>query len=415
MRRLVWVAILSQLSACGSDADHDHTDSGYAAGVDGGSDSEDETGAGAGADGDSGAGSDDGGSGGADTGTEPDKTDADGDGGLAADDCDDSDPTLLASADDGDCDGVLTADDCDDTDPEIFPGAEERCNELDDDCDGTYEDELRQWWIDADGDGYGQDDGEAVISCETLEGYAEEHTDCDDSAASTYPGATDTWYDGIDSDCDGANDFDQDTDGFDSDAHGGDDCDDQDSSIHPDATEICEDSDDNDCDGRTDYVDFESAGFSSFTLNFNADLTCNYGSSYEWWDYCNSEQTLELATNESVSFNYDWSCELTSEWYNEEPPTLHFTASVDESGLLSLSTASDDPYVCEDNLGVCDGDLDELSATSSYSCTSAAYWYEAVTGKDETESIQYKEKWGKDPGYSSECLVQWAVTVTGSK
>lgn len=34
------------------------------------------------------------------------------------------------------------------------------------------------------------------------------------TAAAVFPGATDLWYDGIDSDCDGADDFDQDVDGF---------------------------------------------------------------------------------------------------------------------------------------------------------------------------------------------------------
>ena len=37
--------------------------------------------------------------------------------------------------------------------------------------------------------------------------------DCNDEDASIYVGADDTWYDGIDSNCDGANDYDQDGDG----------------------------------------------------------------------------------------------------------------------------------------------------------------------------------------------------------
>ena len=52
---------------------------------------------------------------------------------------------------------------------------------------------------DLDGDGYTSDDG-----------------DCDPVASDVYPGAPETWYDGIDSDCSGGSDYDQDGDGHDS-------------------------------------------------------------------------------------------------------------------------------------------------------------------------------------------------------
>ena len=53
--------------------------------------------------------------------------------------------------------------------------------------------------IDADGDGFSINDG-----------------DCDDNNAGTYPGntANDLWYDGVDTDCAGNNDYDQDGDGY---------------------------------------------------------------------------------------------------------------------------------------------------------------------------------------------------------
>lgn len=38
-------------------------------------------------------------------------------------------------------------------------------------------------------------------------------TECYDVVASTYPGATERWYDGVDANCDGADDYDQDADG----------------------------------------------------------------------------------------------------------------------------------------------------------------------------------------------------------
>jgi hypothetical protein len=84
-------------------------------------------------------------------------------------DCDDADATTFGD-DDGDGYTYCTTD-CDDTDAALNPGT------------------------DADADGYS--------TCD----------DCDDADATVNPGATETWYDGIDSDCDGWNDYDADYDG----------------------------------------------------------------------------------------------------------------------------------------------------------------------------------------------------------
>ncbi len=74
-------------------------------------------------------------------------------------------------------------------------------------------------------------------------------TDCDDGDASVYPGASDAWYDGVDSDCAGDSDYDADLDGYDSDAYGGTDCDDTSRRIRPDALDVPGDGVDGDCDG----------------------------------------------------------------------------------------------------------------------------------------------------------------------
>jgi hypothetical protein len=49
----------------------------------------------------------------------------------------DTDTDLVITEDDGDADGYGPTEDCDDDDPEVHPGAVERCNGEDDDCDGA--------------------------------------------------------------------------------------------------------------------------------------------------------------------------------------------------------------------------------------------------------------------------------------
>jgi len=155
---------------------------------------------------------------------------------------------------DADDDGHAARLDCDDSDPAIHPGAEERCNGIDDDCDGRIDtidnDLVDGLWLYWDGDGDGWGVGTLLETC-TPQGYAEQPGDCDDEAARVHPGATETWYDGVDQDCDYASDYDQDADRHDSDAHGGRDCDDTDPERNPSALERPNAIDD-DCDGAVD-------------------------------------------------------------------------------------------------------------------------------------------------------------------
>ena len=154
--------------------------------------------------------------------------------------------------------------DCDDDDPAVNPDAAELCgDDLDNDCDGDVDEEdapfAVQWYADDDGDGYGDPLAAGPIACTQPSGHADNPDDCDDGDALIHPGATEVWYDGVDSDCAGDDDDDADADGYRADSVPfGDDCDDSAATTHPDAPEICDDSADNDCDGERDSCDLDT-------------------------------------------------------------------------------------------------------------------------------------------------------------
>lgn len=122
---------------------------------------------------------------------------------------------------------------------------------------------------DSAGDDTANDTGEPPID-DDADGFAAE-LDCDDLDPTVYPGAADTAYDGIDSNCDGANDFDQDLDGFDSADFGGADCDDFEASTYPGADDIWYDGIDSNCD---DWNDYDADGDGEETTAFGGE-DCN--------------------------------------------------------------------------------------------------------------------------------------------
>ena len=105
-----------------------------------------------------------------------------------------------------DGDGYTVIDgDCDDSDAAVNPGASEVCDTIDNDCDGTVDEDsatdVLTWYADADSDGYG-DSASTDLDCYQPTGYVADATDCDDTDANTYPGASE-YCDGHDDDCDG--------------------------------------------------------------------------------------------------------------------------------------------------------------------------------------------------------------------
>ena len=104
---------------------------------------------------------------------------------------------------------VDNADDCDDGDSAINPMAQEICDGVDNDCDLLLDAEddsvdlstVPLWYLDSDGDGYG-DASTSQQTCTQPSGYVADSTDCDDLQSAAYPMATES-CDGIDNDCDG--------------------------------------------------------------------------------------------------------------------------------------------------------------------------------------------------------------------
>lgn len=172
-----------------------------------------------------------------DTGTPPDTGDD-----TAGETGGDTGEGVLGKDIDGD--GYATPLDCGDHNIATYPGAPERLDGADNDCDGIADN----------GTAGGDDDGD---------GYSEIAGDCDDTNAARHPGAAETARDGVDDDCDGTDSSprgqDNDDDGY-TDAS---DCDDTDPLVHPNAADPTNGVDD-DCDGITDddelYADADGDG-----------------------------------------------------------------------------------------------------------------------------------------------------------
>ena len=95
---------------------------------------------------------------------------------------------------------VSVAGDCDDNDPARHPGVVDLCDALDNDCDGTVDEDAptAAYYRDRDVDGYGG--GTPVLRCSLPAGYVANAGDCDDASAARHPGVTEV-CNGVDDDC----------------------------------------------------------------------------------------------------------------------------------------------------------------------------------------------------------------------
>ncbi|MCB9742319.1 MAG: putative metal-binding motif-containing protein [Alphaproteobacteria bacterium] len=286
--------------------------------------------------------------------------------------------------------------DCDDDDGAVNPEGWEWCDGYDDDCDGLVDDEdddvdpttFDIFRLDNDGDGYG---GDVVVeACEAPSGTVERGGDCDDDDATVHPGAAETWYDGVDQDCDNRSDYDADSDGADSDAYGGGDCDDADSGVYPgyDESVDCADPVDRNCDGSVGYDDLDGDG----------------------WVAC-----MECDDLSATAFPYAWEepgdgedndCDGAVDSADRDSPT-QLSLGNDDSTRISLSNFSypfcgsswSRPYINSDGVVSFDGSvLDPSESQGQFLGSSgegpmiAALWDDLDPGDSSADGVYYLEE-----------------------
>ena len=162
---------------------------------------------------------------------------------------------------DNDCDALFNFEDPDcELPPDCVP-TDEVCNGLDDDCDGITDEGLyTMYYLDSDGDGYGNSNWFVGYTCPDHAYGVAKRGDCDDSDPTVHPGTgclpcADTYYRDADSDGYG-NPAESRVFSCDEESRAGyvttpGDCDDMDSVVYDGAAETCNGRDD-DCDGQTD-------------------------------------------------------------------------------------------------------------------------------------------------------------------
>lgn len=219
---------------------------------------------------------------------------------------DSADPNLQ----DNDGDGWTEENgDCDDTDSSLYPGNDEECDGIDNNCNGVVD------------EGFGDGDGDGIADCmdtEECDGVDndgdgeidEDWTDSDGDGDIDCPDSAEEICDGLDNDGDGEIDegFDEDGDGYSGcdDGDGAEDCDDANADVNPGATEVGGDMVDNDCDGLIDEGSWAAGDLIiSEVLNNPAAVNDPDG---EWLEVYNaSDRTLTLnGVIVSSSVDDDW-------------------------------------------------------------------------------------------------------------
>jgi len=288
--------------------------------------------------------------------------------------------------------------DCDDTEPTVNPGADEICDDMDNDCDEAVDEDVKQYFYrDVDGDGFG-DPLDAAERCDAGDGYADNDLDCDDTNAAVRPGAAEL-CDGFDNNCvDGIDEgfpsvlfSDLDGDGYGDpsspveaycdaeDAVADDtDCDDTNPDVNPGATEVCtgfgEEPLDEDCSGAIDdvddiepslaYLDLDGDGYGRESFTLLVETGCSAPSGYVFPESeagpfdCDDDDETSYPGAAELCDGADNDCDILI----DEPSTLYSDLDMDGFGDPATE-AFISPCSGSDGLVGVGGDCDDSDPT----------------------------------------------------
>lgn len=268
--------------------------------------------------------------------------------------------------------------DCAPLDASIRPGAAERCNGLDDDCDGVIDEglERRTFYPDSDRDGFGSATAPPVQACERPPDHVSSNTDCNDGDRTVRPDAPEL-CDGLDNDCDGRVDEDVVSRDFWPDLDGdgaGDsratprrdcrppsgyvdnnrDCNDRDAAVRPGAVEICDNGIDDRCNGDVDCDD----------STCNTARVCQRCATDPFEPNNTRETAATLPAGDNPGLTV---CAGDDDWFRHQArANQSLTVSLDflnASGDVDLQLVSSSGRVLQESLSVEDGErVDHVSS-----------------------------------------------------
>ncbi len=346
------------------------------------------------------------------------------------------------STTDADGDGVVAADDCDDADASVFPGAEEVCDGIDNDCDGGIDvdaTDAATWYADADADGYGDADA-AREACAQPTGWVDNADDCEDSDAAVSPETR--WY--ADADADGYGDAATAVQACEAPSGmvaNGDDCDDADATTSPAstwytdrdgdgygdatrATQACEQpsgtvADSSDCNDRDASVSPETLRYQDADGDGYGDASSTIASCADVSGYVDDATDCD-DTDAAVSPATRWYADTDADGYGD--PTSATASCTQPAGTVADASDCDDKDATRspDTVWYADADLDGYgdAASPAASCMQPAGFVADATDCDDTDgatnpaTIRYTDADGD--GYGDGATATASCELTGA-